>query len=989
MGSVSDIIGELRGQAQKGLLRTSSSECSAACVFTDKNDVDENDYAKVYSSAIRHMSSGFAFHKIITDAQGVAVDYVFVEVNSAFEKLTGLKRNDIIGKKVTEVLKGIEHDPADWIGRYGDVALHDKTVSFESYSQSLNRWYQVTAFSPVAGFFVTVFNDVSLGKNTKKLLDKKTSDFESIVTSLPGTAWQVDKNLVFTSSRGGGLDAMGLKQDEVVGMSLFQFFSTQDSSHPVIQNHMQALSGKTVEYEYTHNNSVYWAVLKPLYDVSGVVSGVSGLALDVTERKNTEQSLKESMQRYKVLFDSSPDSIAEVDEKGNCLAANQRMAKNLGVSVETLVGKNLSTVLLKEIAEQRGNVLKKVLEDGKIQVVEDERAGKHFYNTYVPIRHSDGTKTVQVIARDVSEQKKAEEALKESEEKYKRLFESSPDLILESDEEGHILAINPMMAKSIGIPVEKIIGKNIFDILPRDIAEHRAKIGRKALEEMKNQEFEDERMGRNFHSIYVPIVHSDGKKTTQLIVRDITEQKQAEKAIMESEEKFRDLFENASDLIQSVDINGRFLYVNKKWLRTLGYTEDEAKNLTFPEILRKDQISHCMELIKEIYCGKSFDNIETVYVSKDGREIYVRGNANARFEDGKFVATRGIFRDVTEEKITKTALIESEEKYRSLYEYSQDAIMTIAPPHWLFTSGNPATIKLFNAKNEQEFLTKGPYDVSPEFQPDGQPSNEKALEMINLALKNGSNFFEWTHKTLDGKEFPTTVLLTRVEIEKDKPFLQATVRDITKQKKSEEEIKKQIKNTTLLNTIISTGYKADNIKEYLSSTLDEVLDKLRFDAGGIYLVDEDEKTASVVCSKNIPDAFLNLVKKVSIDDNPLYKKLFRSGEMIVAEDYLKTDPEHAKISGYTSSVSIPICLEGVVIGALDVACFKKGSFEQAELEILQTVASQIGSIVGRLQKNKELRDNLEELKRWKKVTVGRELQMKELKEKIRKRDEVN
>jgi PAS domain S-box-containing protein len=135
------------------------------------------------------------------------------------------------------------------------------------------------------------------------------------------------------------------------------------------------------------------------------------------------------------------------------------------------------------------------------------------------------------------------------------------------------------------------------------------------------------------------------------------------------------------------------------------------------------------------------------------------------------------------------ALKESEEKFRILYESSRDAIMMLAPPTWLFTAGNQATIKMFHAKNEKEFISKEPWKLSPKYQPDGQLSSEKAKKMIKKAMKTGSNFFEWTHKRINGEEFPATVLLTRIEL-KDKRLLQATVRDITERKRIEEELNK-------------------------------------------------------------------------------------------------------------------------------------------------------------------------------------------------------
>ena len=130
-----------------------------------------------------------------------------------------------------------------------------------------------------------------------------------------------------------------------------------------------------------------------------------------------------------------------------------------------------------------------------------------------------------------------------------------------------------------------------------------------------------------------------------------------------------------------------------------------------------------------------------------------------------------------------------EEKYRILFESSRDAIMLLSPPDWLFTIGNRATLEMFGAKNEKEFYSKTPGDLSPEFQPDGLLSSEKAGKMIGKAMREGSHFFEWTHMRTNSEEFPATVLLTRVEWE-GRELLTATVRDTTETKKTEKELQK-------------------------------------------------------------------------------------------------------------------------------------------------------------------------------------------------------
>ncbi|MCX7804182.1 MAG: response regulator [Planctomycetota bacterium] len=155
---------------------------------------------------------------------------------------------------------------------------------------------------------------------------------------------------------------------------------------------------------------------------------------------------------------------------------------------------------------------------------------------------------------------------------------------------------------------------------------------------------------------------------------------------------------------------------------------------------------------------------------------------------GEIIGVIGLVRDITESKRLEETSRNIEKKYRILFESSSDAIMTLAPPSWKFTDANMATVNMFRTSSVEEFTSKGPWEFSPEFQPDGRSSAEKAREMIETAMRNGSHFFEWTHKRLDGEVFPATVLLTRVQVG-DEVFLQATVRDITVNKKAEEELR--------------------------------------------------------------------------------------------------------------------------------------------------------------------------------------------------------
>jgi signal transduction histidine kinase len=130
----------------------------------------------------------------------------------------------------------------------------------------------------------------------------------------------------------------------------------------------------------------------------------------------------------------------------------------------------------------------------------------------------------------------------------------------------------------------------------------------------------------------------------------------------------------------------------------------------------------------------------------------------------------------------------SEQRFRQLFDNSSDAIMTLEPPSWKFTTANHTTVVMFGVRDVTQFVELGPGELSPERQPDGRASVEKAQEMIETALRVGSHYFEWTHRRISGESFPATVRLSRMETD-GQVFLQATVRDITERVRAEEAIR--------------------------------------------------------------------------------------------------------------------------------------------------------------------------------------------------------
>jgi len=133
-----------------------------------------------YRSLFDNMIDGFAYHRLVLDETGKPVDYIFLEVNDSFERLTGLKRADIAGKRVREVLPGIENDPADWIGAYGRVALTGREARFEQYAAALGKWYSVTAYCPQKEHFATIFEDVTERKQAEETLHQLNRTLQAL-----------------------------------------------------------------------------------------------------------------------------------------------------------------------------------------------------------------------------------------------------------------------------------------------------------------------------------------------------------------------------------------------------------------------------------------------------------------------------------------------------------------------------------------------------------------------------------------------------------------------------------------------------------------------------------------------------------------------------------------------------------------------------------------------------------------------------------------
>jgi len=264
-----------------------------------------------YRALFTHMIDGFATHEVIFDAADQPVDYRFLEVNPAFEALTGL--HDVVGKCVTSVIPGIEKEPADWIGAYGAVATTGKSLRIESYSEQLDRWYAVAAYCPVPGQFATVFEDISERRQAQERERRQREWLRVTLDSIGDAVIATDEagRISFINSVAAGLTGWPIA--EALGRPIGEVFRivNEGTGEPVEDLVHRVISQKTVISLANHTALITRDGRKvpiadsaaPIREDGGRIIGVVLVFYDVTDRRRASEALRASEARFKLLSD--------------------------------------------------------------------------------------------------------------------------------------------------------------------------------------------------------------------------------------------------------------------------------------------------------------------------------------------------------------------------------------------------------------------------------------------------------------------------------------------------------------------------------------------------------------------------------------------------------------------------------------------------------------------------------------------------------------
>ncbi len=412
-----------------------------------------------YRIMLEKMPQAFACHRIITDEDNNPVDYVFLDVNRAFEEMTGLVKEEILGRRITEVLPGITAGEFDWIKTYGRVALNGESMNFKQYSDALGRWYEITAYSSKPGYFVTVFHDVTEAQKAEKehqvnknlIFNLFDSIQDGIIIVSPGLTIQRVND---TIKKWYGHDVI------YEGKKCHKVFLNRDKPCDPCPVLRCFLTGG-VEREESKRKTVEgdkWTEIfsYPVFgNGSEAITGVIEVVRDITGRKEMENTLRDREESLATTLYSIGDGVITTDAAGRITRMNAHAERLTGWPFREAGGRVLSEVFSitstsADNGEPAANPAWQVLETGeRVEMANDtilsSRDGSKYQiaDSAAPIRDSSGNITgVVMVFSDVTEQYLNRKALRESEERFQKMLSLVPDMVSIHDPDMNIIYSN-------------------------------------------------------------------------------------------------------------------------------------------------------------------------------------------------------------------------------------------------------------------------------------------------------------------------------------------------------------------------------------------------------------------------------------------------------------------------------------------------------------------------------------------------------------------
>jgi PAS domain S-box-containing protein len=515
--------------------------------------------------------------------------------------------------------------------------------------------------------------DITDRHRAEQALKDSEGRFRTLIEDIPESLFLTDvQGTILTASRVAA-QRLGKSADELTGANTFDLFPPEVAARRQAFFVQAVATGRPVRLEDARGERYFDTSINPILDADGKVSRLAILALDITDRKKAEQALKESEATLRTLIEANPESLFLLDTRGVILAASHVAAQRLGKSLQEIIGADLHGMLPSEVSKERFEIMQGVMATGQPARFEDVRGDIFFDSSITPIFDQDRVVQLAVLGVDITERKKAEQALKDSEARLRAIFATAQDTVFIKDRSFRYTQVNPAMERLYGRPAAELIGKTDLDLVEAAEAERIWKQDRRVLngEVVKGAHTVSvQGVPITFHYIKAPLLDEAGEIVGICgIARDITDLRQAEDALEESEERFRMLFDHVPDAYILADMQGEIIDCNQAAEDLAGYGREELVGNNFaclPWLDFRQQV-RLADLLAQAARGEVMGPVDFTLTRKDGGEVIAEGmNLPLYIQGQNLVLT--IVRDVTARKRAEAALRESEELYRSLFE---------------------------------------------------------------------------------------------------------------------------------------------------------------------------------------------------------------------------------------------------------------------------------------------------------------------------------
>lgn len=640
-----------------------------------------------------------------------------------------------------------------------------------------------------------IWTDISRRKVAEKLQTENEISYRELFNNVADAIYIQDEKGTFLDVNDGAVRMYGYPREELIGKNPF-FVSApgKNNVEEVTAMVARAFNGEAQQFEFWGLRSNGEIFPKEVRVINGTYFGQKvsiAMAQDITERKQAEIALQESERRYRELIELAVDGILVGSNDGTIIEANSYMQHLTGRSPENLIGLNISELFnpnaLKDTPLRYDMLLKG-------ETVFSERDILRFDGTTVPIEmHTkmmpDGT--YQSIYRDVTDRKKAEETLRESETKFKSLVESTSDMIWETGIDGLYTYVSPQFEILLGYPPAEVIGKSpFFFIADENITNIKENSDLIVSKKAPFNSLVNKYKHRNGNILYfetsgVPVYNSTGILAGYRgVSRDITQRHSAEKEL----HKLSSVVHQSPNTIIITGLDGKIEYINPAGCDITGYSVEEliGKNPSIfsagetpPEVYKS--------LWKTIKSGNEWNGI--FHNKKKNGEYFWESAFIVPLRDAEGIIKHylGVKEDISNRVLAELALKESEERYRELFEGSPDAIILADIETGMLTDANTAACILLGRTMEE---------IRQMHQTMLHPSSKKEIvaEMFNThasstLIRENAFPIESSIIRADGLEIPVEVLARPITIN-GKQILQGVFRNITERKLAQEELLK-------------------------------------------------------------------------------------------------------------------------------------------------------------------------------------------------------